>query len=379
MGGYISRVGDKAMKTWGRQPPYGLITLRDAVRLSYPFDDIRSRMKHVLFYGSGAVNMSLMGWLAHKELRITVLARPGSAEALRDNGVRVECRGIVSKAKPEVITSLEGAERPDLVVIGVKAYALNDAAADILSAFGREMPVLSVLNGVRHVDYLRSKFIHVMFATICYNAYRTSPEVCVAMSRGPVMFTWSRATDRKVRNEAFNLMKGRVEAVQNGSDPMDVASNKLIVNLANALMTMVGFHDHRDREIVQLQHITSRLMWEAVKVMRANGISEAKVPGIPTWRMLWMSRFLPQFLTVPIFRKKMTASAINSMAQDMQRGNDTEIEELNGQFLRMAEKAKVKVPYNRGVYKLFKEWSASSAEPMTPSAVLSRIRSESRR
>jgi 2-dehydropantoate 2-reductase len=335
-------------------------------------------MEHVLFYGSGAVNIALMGWMNREGLRMTVLARPASAEMLREHGVRVKCQGLASEARPDVVTSLAECPRPDLIVIGVKSYALDVTVADILKHFDREVPVLSVLNGVRHVDLLRSKFSNAMFATICFNAYRTEAWESVAISRGPLVFTWSGGIDKRIMRATFDLLKGRVEAVQ-GKDALDVAYNKLIVNLANALMTMVAFHDHRDRQIAQLQRITSHIMWEAVQVLKASGINEQKVPGLPTWRMLWMSRYLPQFVTVPIFRKKMTASAINSMAQDMQRGNATELEDINGALIRLAQKMKVKVPYNRGVYELFKEWSAAQREPMTPSEVLSSINSVSRR
>ncbi|MCF8257328.1 MAG: hypothetical protein K9J06_07230 [Flavobacteriales bacterium] len=333
-------------------------------------------MKHILFYGSGAVNLSLIGWLDRKDLRITVLAREGSATAIGSHGVRVECRGLVSVARPKVVTSLSDADRPDLIVIGVKAYSLDEVVSDILANYDREMPVLSVLNGIRHVDYLSSKFTNAFFATICFNAYRTEPWAAVAMSRGPLVFTWSRAADKRIRRATFDLLKGRVEAMQ-GSDAQDVAYNKLIVNLANALMTMVGFHDHRDRDIAQLQHIASRVMWEGVKVLKANGVKEQRIPGLPTWRMLWMGRYMPQFITVPIFRKKMAASAINSMAQDVERGCQTELEEINGRFLSLADRSSVPVPYNRAVYQIFKEWVASAAGPLSPAEVLLRIRSVS--
>lgn len=335
-------------------------------------------MKHILFYGSGAVNLSLMGWLARPELKMTVLAREASASVLEKNLVQVLCRGILSEARPVVVTDLAMAEKPDLIVIGVKAYALNEAVAVILQHYGREMPVLSVLNGVRHVDLLTSKFTNACFATICYNAFRTSPSRAEAMSRGPVVVACSRAADKQVKRKVFEMFKGRVEAVQM-SDANDAACNKLIINLANALMTIVAFHDHRERELKELQHITANLMWEGVQVMRAQGVKDVQVPGLPSWTMLKLSRALPQFITVPIFRKKMAVSAINSMAQDIAAGTQTEIEELNGHFLSLAKKTGIKVPYNEAVYNLFKEWAASGSAAMPPSAVLAHIRSSHKR
>jgi len=336
-------------------------------------------MRNILFYGAGAVNLSLLAWVARERLNITVLARPSSADALRGRGVRVECGGTVSEAHPEVVTSLAGMERPDVIFIGVKTYALAEAVEDIREAFGKEVPVLSVLNGIRHVDMLRSKFTHAMFATICFNAYREGPGRAVAMSRGPLVFTSGSSTSHHVRRDVFGLFKGRVEAMEK-KDPMDVACNKLIINLTNALMTMVAFHDNRDRELSDLQYVTSRVLWEGVLVMRANGVRETRIPGVPSWGLFRLSRFLPQFITLPIFRKKMKVSAINSMAQDIASGSaDTEIEEINGQLLRMAEHVDIKTPFNKGLYNMFNEWAEDPSVPLTPSQVRSKIRAYARK
>ncbi len=331
-------------------------------------------MKSILFYGAGAVNLSLLGWIAQESLDLTVLARDATAAAITLHGVTVRCNGTVVTARPHVVTSLKGLSRPDVVIIGVKTYALEEAIERIRSTFGKDVPVVSVLNGIRHVDLLRSKFSQPMFATICYNAYRDEPHAVVAMSRGPVVFTKAGNTAQSVKSSVFALFKGKVEIFE-GRDPMDVACNKLIINLTNALMTMVAFHDHRDRELSDLQFITSRVLWEGVQVMKGSGINEVAVPGVPSWRLFWLSRFLPQFITVPIFKKKMKVSAINSMAQDVQRGSDTtEIEDINGRLLLLSERTDVKPTYNQGLYNLFKQWVASGEAPLTPAQVRQRIR-----
>lgn len=335
-------------------------------------------MKNVLFYGSGAVGLSLAGWLSHPDIQITVLARQGSAAILKEHGIEVLCSDLLVRARPLVVTSLEQAIQPDLIVICVKAFALKDVVDEIRMHFGREMPVMSVLNGVRHVDLLRSKFSNVLFATICFNAFRQSAFQAEALSRGPIVLTSSRSTEKHLKREIFDWMKGRVELIQHG-DPMDVACNKMIINLGNALLTMVAFHDNRDRELKSLQHIMANVLWEGVLVMRAHGVKEVSIPGMPSWRMLKLSRILPQFITVPIFRKKMASSAINSMAQDIARGSETEIEELTGYFLSMAKKVDLKVPYNKAVYALFKEWSADSNPSLAPSEILARKKSTASR
>lgn len=331
-------------------------------------------MKKILFYGAGAVNISLLGWIAREDLEITVLARDATALAIRQHGVMVRCNGMVSKSSPQVVSSLCDLSRPDLIIIGVKAYALRAVVDDIRDTFGKEIPVISVLNGIHHVDLLRSKFMQPMFATICFNAFREEPNTVVAMSRGPIVLTKAGSTSQAIKRGVFEIFKGKVEIIE-GRDPMDVACNKLIINLTNALMTMVAFHEYRNRQLTELQYVTSRLLWEGVQVMKASGISEVTVPGVPSWRLFWLSRFLPQFITVHIFKKKMKVSSINSMAQDLQRGSaETELDDINGRLLLMAERADLKVPFNLGLYNLFKTWMESGADPMTPSQVKERIR-----
>lgn len=87
---------------------------------------------------------------------------------------------------PHVITDIAEAPDADLVIIGVKAYALDEAIQVIRTRYDTNVPVLSVLNGVRHVNLLRSKFVNVLFATICYNAYRELPYAARSTFAGPI-------------------------------------------------------------------------------------------------------------------------------------------------------------------------------------------------
>lgn len=102
---------------------------------------------------------------------------------------------------------------------------------------------------------------------------------------------------------------------------------------------------------------------------------------MPPWLLIRMSKCLPQMITVPIFKKKMQANAINSMAQDISANSEvTELEYINGYFLNLAEKVGVAVPHNEALYHLFKNWvSEGNQESVKPSKLLSDIRSFSNR
>jgi 2-dehydropantoate 2-reductase len=163
-------------------------------------------------------------------------------------------------------------------------------------------------------------------------------------------------------------------------NPLDAAHCKLVLNLGNALLTMVAFHKYRNRELDVLQKISAELWNEGVDVLKRAGFKEAKIPGMPPWLLLRLSKWLPKSIILPIFEKKLKANSINSMAQDLKAGAaNTELEDINGYFLNMAESAGVEVPYNRALYTIFKEWKENGDQPLKPSELLSRINSFSKR
>gem|GEM_PF-950902 len=333
----------------------------------------------VLYVGSGAVNMCLAGWM-HAGLRSTsFLVRTADNELVQSQSFKCRLPGNKNeRVYPcKAFATLEGQERPSLIVFGVKSYSLESAVDRVIEAFGNQIPVMSVLNGVGHVELLTAKFPNVLFATIVFNSYRVSQTSAVAVGGSLGLSSWG--PDTKIRDAVYKILVAKTNTKLLKS-PTDAAHSKLVINLGNALLTIVGFHNNRYRELDVLQTITAKILWEGVQVMKKHGVKEARLPGMPTWTLLWLSKNLPTFITLPIFEKKLKSNSINSMAQDIQRGSfNTELEDINGYLVRLADKLGLEIPYNRALYHLFKEWMVEGGQPITPSDLLSRINSFSSR
>lgn len=105
-------------------------------------------MNEVCIYGAGAIG----GWIGVKLARagcnVSVVARGGTLEALRAQGLRLT-EGAKTQAAP-VRVSNSPAELgvQDLVVIAVKAPAMADVAAAIGPLLGPDTVVLTAMNGV---------------------------------------------------------------------------------------------------------------------------------------------------------------------------------------------------------------------------------------
>jgi len=279
--------------------------------------------------------------------------------------------------RTQVFSNINDCDTPDVVVIGVKSYALDEVVQKVKERFGTEIPVMSVLNGVRHVEVLTSTFSKCIFATIGYNAYRTAPDKAVAIGGSVVLSSTNNSMP--VVDEMYRTLRAKI-GVRMADNPMDVAHCKLVINLGNALLTMVAFHKNRDRQIPELQKVTSGMLAEGIKVMRKVGVKEVRIPSMPPWILIQLSAVLPSFIGVALFKQKMATSSINSMAQDILAGSkNTELEDINGYFLQLAAKVGVEVPYNQAVYDLFKTWVAGNRQPLTPSEVLAAFNSVSKR
>lgn len=321
----------------------------------------------------------MAGWMHSGTTHTMFLVRKPENELIRTQAFQCRLPGDKNTRvyKCQAYASLEGVERPDLVVIGVKNYSLVDVLDTIEQAFGNEIPVMSVLNGVNHVKIISDRFQNAMFATIAFNAYRTSPVVAVAV--GGAIALSATDSSNSTLEEVHKILKKKI-SVTMVENPLDAAHCKLVINLGNALFTIVAFHDNRKRELDVLQKLSTAIMNEGVDVLKKSGVKEAKISGMPTWLLIRLTKWLPQRIILPIFEEKMRSSSINSMAQDIAADStETELEEINGYFLQMAEKANVDVPYNKALYHIFKSWVASGAQPIKPSVLLSRINSFSRR
>jgi 2-dehydropantoate 2-reductase len=122
----------------------------------------------ILIVGAGAVGGYFGGRLAQAGRDVTFLVRPSRAKQLRQDGLR-----IISPHGDVVITpklvSADKIDTPyDLVLLSVKAYALEAAMNDFAAALGPETMILPVLNGLRHVELLTKRFgEHPVIGGVC--------------------------------------------------------------------------------------------------------------------------------------------------------------------------------------------------------------------
>lgn len=112
----------------------------------------------ILVVGAGSVGGYFGGRLAQTGRDITFLVRPARVLQLRERGLQILSPHGNFTLSPRLVTSDEIARPFDLVLLSVKAYALESAIDDFAPAVGHETMILPVLNGMRQLDLLTRRF-----------------------------------------------------------------------------------------------------------------------------------------------------------------------------------------------------------------------------
>ncbi|MER6448073.1 2-dehydropantoate 2-reductase [Streptomyces venezuelae] len=108
----------------------------------------------ILTVGAGAVGGFFGARLAAAGQDVSFLVRPARAKALEARGLRVAGQGEELHLTPDLVTAGAVDGPYDLVLLSVKATALDTALADIGPAVGPDTAVVPLLNGVAHLDAL---------------------------------------------------------------------------------------------------------------------------------------------------------------------------------------------------------------------------------
>jgi 2-dehydropantoate 2-reductase len=120
-------------------------------------DNERQSPVRALVVGAGSVGGYFGGRLAAAGRDVTFLVRPHRATQLAD-GLTILSKGQEIRIPIKVITAREAAVEFDVILLAVKAYQLEAAIADLGAYVSERSMILPVLNGMKHMDVLRSRF-----------------------------------------------------------------------------------------------------------------------------------------------------------------------------------------------------------------------------
>src|SRR5260221_14666789 len=113
----------------------------------------------VLVVGAGAIGGYFGGRLLQAGRDVTFLVRPKRASELAGAGLVIKSpNGDVTLKNPPTVQADKLAEKFDVVLLSCKAFDLEDAIKSFAPAVGDNTAIIPLLNGMKHLDVLHSKF-----------------------------------------------------------------------------------------------------------------------------------------------------------------------------------------------------------------------------
>jgi len=290
--------------------------------------------------GAGAIGCLFGGRLHRAGQTVLLIHHKRSVAAfIEKKGVTIrELSGKVVRSHVQTRTRLSRADKPDLVLVTVKAYDSRAVASLLKKSSIRKVPVLSLQNGLGNVEELTRRLGagSTIAGTTTEGAMTTGPGAVIHTGRG---MTWVGEMNGKLSDRCLTIQgtfrkAGFSTIISNNIKGVIWA--KAIVNSAiNPISTITHVRNRDVRRIPELRGIASKTIQEGSAVARASGIL-LKPP--------------PKSLLAKVLAQ--TPRNKSSMLQDIEARRKTEIRQLNGSISRLGSLVGVSTPFNDILTKL---------------------------
>ncbi|WID97869.1 2-dehydropantoate 2-reductase [Bosea vestrisii] len=339
-------------------------------------------MARICIYGAGSIGCYLGGRLAAGGAEVGLIGRSGVGEELRAHGLTLtHYDGGSWRVAPNAIvfsTDPSAAANADLVLVTVKSGATAQAAAELADVVAPEAVVISFQNGLGNADTLRAALPGrtVLAGVVPFNVVRRSPgafhqasegepEVEDAAALAPFLPDFTRA--------GFALARHR--------DILPVQWAKLLFNLNNAVNALSGLPLQQELGQRGYRRCLALAQAEALDLMAQARITPARLTPLP-------ARWIPALLRLPdalftrLARKMLAIDPLarSSMADDLAAGRATEVDWINGEVVRLAQRLVRSAPANERLVALIHAAEASGGkQSWSGETLLAELRTSARR
>lgn len=327
-------------------------------------------MARIAIAGAGSIGFFVGGLLQKANNQVIYLGRRHRLDEVVQHGLQLtDFTGMACEVSPLDITddplSLETA---DAVLVCVKSGATEEMAHQIAKHAARNCVVISLQNGIENAQILSGLLSgwDVRAAMVPFNVVPRDPGQFHRATSGEIVIQ-SGPGDWGRRLSCAGLPfveSNNITSVQWG---------KLLINLTNAVNALSGLpllemlHHRRWRQLMADQ------MTEALAVLTNAGIEVSSMAPVPM-------RFVPKILRLPTpIYKRIAAQMLTidpeartSMAYDVSAGRLTEVDQLQGAILALADARNMHVPTVAAIHRAVKRLEGRG--PVTPSMTPDAIR-----
>lgn len=308
----------------------------------------------IVVFGAGSVGCYVGGRLLASGADVVMVGRPRLRAIFDEQPLRLtDYNGFSAETRltPEQFTDDPRAvASADLVLITVKSAATTEAAKTLAGILPDGIPVVSLQNGISNAEALRSQLpgARVCAGMIPFNVLQKSPGHFHHGTEGHLM----AAHDASL--EPFLLIFERSGLpLELRNDMTSVMWSKLLLNLnnpINALSNVPLLEELSDRDYRRCLAMAQR---ETLALMKRAGIAPVQLTALPM-PLVPVVMSLPDWLFSRLAKRMLAIDPIarSSMWEDLEAGRPTEVDWINGEVVRLADRLGQPAPINQRLTQL---------------------------
>lgn len=307
--------------------------------------------------GAGAIGSLVAAYLKLKEEEIYLVARPQDVGTIKEKGINIS--GVRGNFKAAVEVGERLTTGADLTILATKTQDIESAVKDN-QAFLTNSPVLTTQNGIQAEDIL-SKYIpkkNIFSSIVMFGSTYLEPAKVVHNFEG----SWiignifeGGCTDVLVK---LNSVLDKAFPVIVSSDIKGMKYLKIFVNANNCIPAVLGMSMQEAFSDLEISRISIALWKEGFDIVSRLGIKLVSLPGFPMENIVKLTS-MPQNESAKIFSGIMTNLSkeplYGSILQSIKRGRLSEIDYINGEFVRLSERAGLEAPLNKALVDMVHE------------------------
>lgn len=299
---------------------------------------------NIVIAGAGSIGCFTGALLAADGQNVTLLGRARILDAIRAHGLTVtDYDGLNVTAPAMALTLAETPEclaQADIVIVAVKSAATARIAADIAQYAPQNVPIVSFQNGIENIQTLRDALPgrDVRAGMVPFNVVPSGDAAFHRATSGDVVI-------ESGPGELGALLSSRGLTVEESDQITAIQWGKLVLNLNNAINALSGLPLLDQLMIRDWRRLMADQMAEALLVLKSAGIEVKSTTPLPTWLGPHVLRLpTPLFKRIAAQMLTIDPKARTSMAYDVIAGRHTEIDALQGEFLRLGADHGVATP-----------------------------------
>jgi len=303
----------------------------------------------IAIIGPGAIGCLVAAYLKEKGEEVTLVGRGRAVEAIRGNGIAVS--GVRGNSLVHIGISETLNYIPDLAILATKTQDINSFLQDNSHLLQNSL-LLTIQNGVQ-ADNLVARYVpaeKIISSIVMFGATSLEPGKVVHNFEGSWVLgslfhpnpSESLLSVSLVLDEAFPTIIS--------VDIKGMKYLKIFVNASNCLPAIIGKSMQDVFSDLAVSRISIAIWREAFRIIDNLGIDLVSLPGFPLENLTKLTS-MPSELAAQVFSDRMKNLSkeplYGSILQSIMRGNLSEIDYINGEFVRLAEENNMQAPLNK--------------------------------